>query len=50
VLHDLIRAHSTAALDSDGERLLLRTDVTGVDQLAEWHAAVHRSLTAVGEG
>ncbi len=49
MLDELIRADSTAALDSDGERLLLRTDATGVDQLAEWHAGVHRHLPAVAD-
>ena len=49
MLAELIRARSTAALDSDGERLLLRTDATGVDQLAEWHAGVHRHLPAVDD-
>ncbi len=46
MLTALLRARSTVALDSDGERLLLRTDATGVDQLAEWRSGVQRPLTA----
>lgn len=46
MLRELLRAHSTAVLDCAGDRLLLRTDATGPDQLAEWHAGVERPLTA----
>ena len=49
MLRELLRARSTAALDSAGDHLLLRTDATGLDQLAEWHAGVGRPLTALDE-
>ncbi|WP_448619215.1 S9 family peptidase [Geodermatophilus sp. URMC 65] len=46
MLRELLQGRSTAALDSAGDHLLLRTDATGLDQLAEWHAGVERPLTA----
>jgi dipeptidyl aminopeptidase/acylaminoacyl peptidase len=49
VLRDLLRATTTSALDTDGRRLLLRTDAPGVDQLAEWADGAQRPLTAFGE-
>ncbi len=49
MLRELLRARSTAALDCAGDRLLLRTDATGLDQLAEWHAGGTRPLTAFDE-
>ena len=55
MLRDLLAAGSTAALDSDGHRLLLRTDSTrspdgtartgDTDQLAEWEDGRVRPLT-----
>ncbi|MDP9430750.1 MAG: hypothetical protein M3Q47_18665 [Actinomycetota bacterium] len=49
MLRELLRARSTAVLDCAGDRLLLRTDATGLDQLAEWHAEGRRPLTAFDE-
>lgn len=45
----LLRVRSTVALDRDGERVLLRTDATGSDQLAESQAGVRRQLTALDD-
>ncbi len=49
MLRELIAARSTVAVDRDGERLLLRTDTSGIDQLAEWDDGVQRPLTAYDE-
>ncbi len=49
MLRELLPACSTAVLDCAGDRLLLRTDVTGLDQLAEWQAGRSRPLTAFDE-
>ncbi|MGY1709810.1 S9 family peptidase [Geodermatophilus sp. SYSU D00758] len=46
MLAELLRARSTAVLDRAGDRLLLRTDASGVDRLAEWHAGAVRPLPA----
>lgn len=49
VLADLLRATTTSALDTDGHHLLLRSDATGIDQLAEWADGTQRPLTAFVE-
>ncbi len=49
MLRELLLARSTAVLDCARNHLLLRTDVTGLDQLAEWHAGGERPLTAFDE-
>jgi dipeptidyl aminopeptidase/acylaminoacyl peptidase len=49
VLEELLRARSTVALDTDGARVLLRTDATGTDQLAEWRDGERHALTALDD-